>query len=273
MSSDPESDIAYWTSPLGRTATFAMMAHSGSQLTEGEGGAVGVATQSVTIQPVLLELSALPSAPTLLGVQVLIDASVQQAGSGSAERQVNAIVPLEFGYAFDSEAGPLSALAEVMSDGPTTNNAPTNYPVGSLSRWSFDCTQHPSGSGTLGCFCDCWRTWKTKMDGANDAFRIALVSAGLLGLAALLACGAICIATLPAGTSGAGSVALGALCVKCLKYTLGTAIGLVLTAIPVYSAAVLVYWGDRESCISRCGLYSSPLWDWHEVEPAKIAND
>lgn len=273
VSSDPEVDITHWTSPLGRTAMFSMPAQSSSQIIEGEGGVVGVATHSVTIQPVLIELSALPAAPALLGVQVLLDLSVQQTGSGAADGQVNTIIPLEFGYSFESELGPLSALAAVMSGTATSENSPTAYPIGGMNLYNIDCTQHPTGSGMLGCFCDCWRDWKDDMEGAYENFQLELYGAGILILAAALVCMPICIFTLPAITTGGGFVGVAAICVKCMKATVGGSIGLVMAALLQLAASSLYYWRKRENCIRDCGLQSSPQWVWKDIEPAKIAND
>jgi len=273
VSSDPQVDITHWTIPLGRTAMFPMPAQSSSQMIEGEGGVVGVATHSVTIQPVLIELSALPAAPALLGVQVQLDLSVQQTGSGAADGQVNAIIPLEFGYSFESELGPLSALAAVMSGTAKSENSPTAYPIGGVNLYNIDCTQHPTGSGRLGCFCDCWRDWKGDTEDAHDNFMVELYGAGILILAAALVCMPICILTLPAITTGGGFVGLAAICVQCMKATVGGSIGLVTAALLQLAASMLYYWQKREDCVRDCGLQSSPQWVWEDVEPAKIANE
>jgi hypothetical protein len=266
ISSDPEVDSTYWTSPLGQTATFVMPAESSSQLIEGEGGAVGVVTRSVTIQPVLLELSALPSAPALLGIQLTIDLSIQQSGAPTGESQFNAVVPLEFGHGFESEAGPLAALAAAIAGTTTDDNTPVAYPAGAVSIWNMDCTRYPDNAGWNGCYCKCWRQWKENRESFDDGLWIAIKSCKWIILATAAGCGAICLLSIPSG--GGASVP----CLWCLRTLGGEALACLLGTLGTYAGSAEHYFGKRKDCIDSCGN-SNALWDFNEIEPVKISAD
>ncbi len=266
VSSDSDGDTAHWTSQLGRTATEPMTAQASSQLIEGEGGAVGVATQSVTIQPILIELTSLPSSPSLLGVQVSIDLSVHQAGAIASEAQFNSIIPLEFGYDFESELEPLHALAAAIGGTATDDNNPSIHPVGGAGLISIDCTQHPDGAGWNGCYCQCWREWKASRENFDEGLWIAIKACGLLVAATVLGCGAVCLLSIPTG--GGASAA----CVWCLKVLGGEAVACVTGVLASYAASAAHFRDKRRACVGRCGN-SNPYWDWSEIEPAKISEE
>ncbi len=270
VGSSQQVDTVHWTTPVGRTAVQAMESQTAAGAIESEDGVAGVAIGSVTIQPILLELPSLPASPSLLGIEIAIDLHVHQPGSEMRETRFGAIIPVEFGYPFEQEIGPLTALADAMSGQATPESNPAIYPDLGINLFAIDCTrpEYSDPATSLGCFCKCWKEWRDSSEDFDDAFWIAVRACGLIVAATIIGCGALCI-----GSLVTGGVAT-PLCVSCLKVLGAEAVLCVTAALATYAAAAQYYSSKRKQCITNCtNLYSSPLWDWREVEPAKVSKD
>lgn len=262
VSIDGARAASEWSTAIGRSASFSSGAEVATSLVQTADGIPGVQTVSVDAAAVLLELPALGTGISLLGVQVLIEQELQLQTGETQSTQVNAVLPLEFGLPFESESGPHLALAQVLTNSTTDAHGPTYYPVLYPAPLSIDCTNVTGGS--LGCLCNCWRTWHAQRASFDQGLWIAIHACKWLIAGTLLGCGAVCVLTVPSGGGAAPA------CIACLRWLGGEALSCVLGALASYAASAETFRFKRQRCIGEC---SGLMNGWEHIEGTVTAID